>query len=68
MDVNQNYCQSCHLMSRNGFIIRKIMRLTDMLQMHGQCYHVIRMHLQRPESIAKRFPEETPFWARLGYN
>jgi hypothetical protein len=26
-----------------------------MLQMHGQCYHV--MHLQRPESIAKRFPE-----------
>jgi hypothetical protein len=24
-----------------------------MLQMHGQCYHVIRMHLQRPESIAK---------------
>jgi hypothetical protein len=28
-----------------------------MLQMHGQCYHVIRMHLQRPESIAMRFPE-----------
>jgi hypothetical protein len=28
-----------------------------MLQIHGQCYHVIRMHLQRPESIAKRFPE-----------
>jgi hypothetical protein len=28
-----------------------------MLQMHEQCYHVIRMHLQRPESIAKRFPE-----------
>jgi hypothetical protein len=25
MDVNQNYCQSCHLISRNGFIIRKIM-------------------------------------------
>jgi hypothetical protein len=37
-----------------------------MLQMHGQCYHVIRMHLQRPESIAKRFPER-PFWARLVY-
>jgi hypothetical protein len=28
-----------------------------MLQMHGQCYHVIIMHLQRPESIAKRFSE-----------
>jgi hypothetical protein len=38
-----------------------------MLQMHGQCYHVIRMHLQRPESIAKRFPER-PFWARLVIN
>jgi hypothetical protein len=25
MDVNQNYCQSCHLISRNGFIIKKIM-------------------------------------------
>jgi hypothetical protein len=22
-----------------------------MLQMHGQCYHVIRMHLQRPERL-----------------
>jgi hypothetical protein len=31
-----------------------------MLQMRGQCYqyHVIRVHLQRPESIAKRFPEK----------
>jgi hypothetical protein len=25
MDVNQKYCQSCHLISRNGFIITKIM-------------------------------------------
>jgi hypothetical protein len=25
MDVNQKYCQSCHLISRNGFIIMKIM-------------------------------------------
>jgi hypothetical protein len=25
-----------------------------MLQIHGQCYHVIRMHLQRSESIAKQ--------------
>jgi hypothetical protein len=23
MDVNQNYCQSCHLISRNGFIISR---------------------------------------------
>jgi hypothetical protein len=25
MDVNLKYCQSCHLISRNGFIITKIM-------------------------------------------
>jgi hypothetical protein len=25
MDVNQKYCQSCHLINRNGFIITKIM-------------------------------------------
>jgi hypothetical protein len=25
MDVNQKYCQSCHLISRNSFIITKIM-------------------------------------------
>jgi hypothetical protein len=24
MDVNQKYCQSCHLISRNGFIIRYV--------------------------------------------
>jgi hypothetical protein len=28
-----------------------------MLQMYGQCYHVIRMQLRRPESIAERFSE-----------
>jgi hypothetical protein len=28
MDVNQKYCQSCHLISRNGFIITKIMKDT----------------------------------------
>jgi hypothetical protein len=41
-----------------------------MLQMHGQCYHVIRMHLQRPESIAKpkAISGKTPFWARLVIN
>jgi hypothetical protein len=40
-----------------------------MLQMHGQCYHVIRMHLQRPESIyCKAISGKTPFWARLVIN
>jgi hypothetical protein len=26
INANQKYCQSCHLISRNGFIITKIMR------------------------------------------
>jgi hypothetical protein len=55
MDVNQKYCQSCHLISRNGFIIT----LTDMLLMHGQCYHVIRMQLRRPESTQRDFQKDT---------
>jgi hypothetical protein len=25
MDINQKYCQFCHLINRNGFIITKIM-------------------------------------------
>jgi hypothetical protein len=32
-----------------------------MLLMYGQCYHVIRMQLRRPESsreYAERFPEK----------
>jgi hypothetical protein len=54
MDVNQNYCQSCHRISRNGFIIRKIM--SSHSQICCKCMGNV-MHLQRPESIAKRFPE-----------
>jgi hypothetical protein len=56
MDVNQKYCQSCHLISWNGFIINE---LTHMLLMYGQCYHVIRMHLQRPESTQSDFQKDT---------
>jgi hypothetical protein len=60
MDVNQKYCQSCHLISRNGLIITKIMSSrTDMLLMYGQCYHVIRMQLQRPESTQNDFQKDT---------
>jgi hypothetical protein len=28
-----------------------------MLLMYGQCYHIIRMQLRRPESTAEQFPE-----------
>jgi hypothetical protein len=59
MDVNQKYCQSCHLICRNGFIITKKNELTDMLLMYGQCYHVIRMQLRRPESTQSDFQEDT---------
>jgi hypothetical protein len=29
-----------------------------MLLMHGQCYHVIRMQLQRPESTQSDFQKD----------
>jgi hypothetical protein len=60
MDVNQKYCQSCHLISRNGFIITKIMSSQICCLMYGKCYHVSRMQLRRTQSIAEyaeRFPE-----------
>jgi hypothetical protein len=60
MDVNQKYCQSCHLISRNRFIIRKIMSLQIcMLLVYGQCYHVIRMQLRRPETRQNDFRKDT---------
>jgi hypothetical protein len=39
MDVKQKYCQSCHLISRNGLTCHyENNELTDMLLMYGQCY------------------------------
>jgi hypothetical protein len=52
MDVNQKCCQSCRLISRNHYENNE---LTDMLLMYGQCYHVIRMQLRRPESTQSDF-------------
>jgi hypothetical protein len=67
MDVNQNYCQNCHLISRNGFIIRKIMSSQiPMLQMHRQS------HYQNASAASgeycKAISGKTPFWARLVIN
>jgi hypothetical protein len=61
MDVNQKYCQNCHLISRNGFIISHYenSELTNMLLMYGQCYHVIRMELRRPGSTQSDFQKDT---------
>jgi hypothetical protein len=59
MDVNQKYCQSCHLISRNGFVIMKIMSSQIMLLMYGQCYHAIRMQLPRPENTPSDFQKDT---------
>jgi hypothetical protein len=33
-----------------------------MLLMHGQCYHVIRMQLRRPQSTQSDFQKDT-IWA-----
>jgi hypothetical protein len=59
MDVNQKYCQSCHLISRNGFIITKIMSSQISCCMYGQRYHVIRMQLRRSESTQSDFQKDT---------
>jgi hypothetical protein len=58
MDVNQKYCQSCHLISRNGFHYENN-ELTNILLRYGQCYHVIRMQLRRPESTQSDFQKDT---------
>jgi hypothetical protein len=50
MDVNQKYCQSYHLISRNGFIITKIISL----QIYGQCY---RNTAAASREYAEQFPE-----------
>jgi hypothetical protein len=57
MDVNQKYCQSCHLISRNGFIITKIMN--RYVANVYERYHVIRMQLRRPESMQSDFQKDT---------
>jgi hypothetical protein len=60
MDVNEKYCQSCHLISRNGFIITKTVLV------YGQCYHVIRMQLRRPESTQNDFQKD-PILGHVSY-
>jgi hypothetical protein len=53
MDVNQkfNYSEWLYHYENN--------ELTDMLLMYGQCYHVIRMQLRRPESMQSDFQKNT---------
>jgi hypothetical protein len=59
MDVNQKYCQSYQIISRNGFIITKIMSSQIVANVYGQCYHVIRMQLRCPESPQSDFQKDT---------
>jgi hypothetical protein len=51
MDVNQKYCQSCHLISRNGFIITKIMS--------SQCNEVTKKFRSFSEPVQKISAEPT---------
>jgi hypothetical protein len=55
MDVNQKYCQSCHLISRNGFIITKIMSS----QIYGQCYQ----NTAAIQRVRRTISGKTPSWA-----
>jgi hypothetical protein len=64
MDVNQNYCQSCHLISRNGFIIRKIMSSQICCKCMG---NVITLSVASRE-YRKGISGKTPFWTRLVIN
>jgi hypothetical protein len=54
MDVNEKYCQSCHLISRNGFIITKIMSSQICCCMYGQRY---QNAAAASIEYAERFPE-----------
>jgi hypothetical protein len=66
-DVNQNYCQSCHLISRNGFIIRKIMSSQICCKCMG---NVITLSgcICSVQRVLQAISGKTPFWARLVIN
>jgi hypothetical protein len=62
MDVNQKYCQSCHLISRNGFIITKIMSS----QICCQCMGNVIMLLECSccvQRVRRTISRKTPSWA-----
>jgi hypothetical protein len=56
MDVNQKYCQSCHLICRNGFIITKIMSSQIC------CYNVWAMlsRYQNAAAASREYAERFP--------
>jgi hypothetical protein len=66
MDVNQNYCQSCHLISQNGFIIRKIMSSQICCKCMGNVITLSECAASR--EYCKAISGKTPFWARLVIN
>jgi hypothetical protein len=55
MDVNQKYCQSCQLISRNGFIIRKIMSS----QIVANAW-VMLSRYQNPAAASREYAERFP--------
>jgi hypothetical protein len=55
MDVNQKYCQSCHLISRNGFIIRKIMSSNNVANIWAML-----SHYQNVAAASRQYPERFP--------
>jgi cytochrome c2 len=61
MDVNQKYCQSCHLISRNGFIIRYVANVWAILSRYQNAAAASREY-------CKAISGKTPFWARLVIN
>jgi hypothetical protein len=56
MDVNQKYCQSCHLISRNGFIVTKIMSS----QICCQCIWAMLSRYQNAAAASREYAQQFP--------
>jgi hypothetical protein len=64
IDVNQKYCQSCHLISRNSFIITKITNneLTDMLLMYMGNVITLSECSCGVQRVRRAISKKTPSW------
>jgi hypothetical protein len=56
IDVNQKYCQSCHLISRNGFIIITHRYVANVWAMLSR-YHGHQNAAAASGEYAERFPK-----------
>jgi hypothetical protein len=67
-DVNQKQCQSCHLISRNGFNIYENNELTDMLLMYMRNVITLSECNCGVQRVRRAISRKTPSWATLIIN